>query len=181
VQGPSALTLDLVNVVRRIKLLGFNGVRLPFSFTGVVKTHVHARRLASAHRMLAQTLLDTQCMTRNSLIAVKAASWGYTLVISNPRTRANPLFRCSPRLQIWTALQWTARSRAPTYSRATCAPTHATPPPASRQVRPSTSALLNTTATMLGACAASGSRFSAEIQLCHWSAVSIYSPDSNKV
>ena len=33
-QGPTALTLDLVNVVRRMKLLGFNAVRLPFSFTG---------------------------------------------------------------------------------------------------------------------------------------------------
>jgi hypothetical protein len=33
-QGPSALTLDLVNVVRRMKLLGFNAIRLPFSFTG---------------------------------------------------------------------------------------------------------------------------------------------------
>ena len=30
-QGPTALTLDYVNVVRRIKLLGFNAVRLPFS------------------------------------------------------------------------------------------------------------------------------------------------------
>ncbi len=34
VQGTTALTLDLVNVVRRMKLLGFNAVRLPFSFTG---------------------------------------------------------------------------------------------------------------------------------------------------
>ena len=33
-QGTNALTLDLVNVVRRMKLLGFNAVRLPFSFTG---------------------------------------------------------------------------------------------------------------------------------------------------
>ncbi len=30
-QGPTALTLDYVNVVRRIRLLGFNAVRLPFS------------------------------------------------------------------------------------------------------------------------------------------------------
>ena len=30
-QGPTALTLDYVNVVRRIKLLGFNAIRLPFS------------------------------------------------------------------------------------------------------------------------------------------------------
>ena len=30
-QGPTALTLDYVNVVRRVKLLGFNAVRLPFS------------------------------------------------------------------------------------------------------------------------------------------------------
>jgi hypothetical protein len=37
-QGPSALTLDLVNVVRRMKLLGFNAIRLPFSFTGASAT-----------------------------------------------------------------------------------------------------------------------------------------------
>ena len=41
-QGPTALTLDYVNVVRRIKLLGFNAVRLPFS----VQVTVARRRLA---------------------------------------------------------------------------------------------------------------------------------------
>ena len=30
-KGPSALTMDYVNLVRRLKLLGFNAVRLPFS------------------------------------------------------------------------------------------------------------------------------------------------------
>ena len=30
-KGPSALTMDFVNVVRRLKLLGFNAIRLPFS------------------------------------------------------------------------------------------------------------------------------------------------------
>ena len=37
-QGPTALTLDYVNVVRRIKLLGFNAVRLPFSMQVTVDT-----------------------------------------------------------------------------------------------------------------------------------------------
>lgn len=30
-KGPSALTMDYVTLVRRLKLLGFNAVRLPFS------------------------------------------------------------------------------------------------------------------------------------------------------
>ena len=30
-KGPSALTMDFVNVIRRFRLLGFNSVRLPFS------------------------------------------------------------------------------------------------------------------------------------------------------
>jgi aryl-phospho-beta-D-glucosidase BglC (GH1 family) len=30
-QGPSSLTLDFINSVRRIKLLGFNTIRLPMS------------------------------------------------------------------------------------------------------------------------------------------------------
>ncbi len=30
-QGPTALTLDFITVLRRIKLLGFNTIRLPFS------------------------------------------------------------------------------------------------------------------------------------------------------
>ncbi len=32
-QGPTAMTLDFITVVRRIKALGFNMVRLPFSMT----------------------------------------------------------------------------------------------------------------------------------------------------
>ena len=30
-QGPTALSLDVLNTVRRIKLLGFNAVRMPYS------------------------------------------------------------------------------------------------------------------------------------------------------
>lgn len=30
-QGPSSATLDFINVLRRIKLLGFNTIRLPMS------------------------------------------------------------------------------------------------------------------------------------------------------
>lgn len=30
-QGPTALTLDFITVLRRIKLLGFNTIRLPMS------------------------------------------------------------------------------------------------------------------------------------------------------
>lgn len=36
-QGPTALTQDFQNVALRIKLLGFNTIRLPFSFQ-VIKT-----------------------------------------------------------------------------------------------------------------------------------------------
>lgn len=35
-QGPTALSMDVVNVLRRIKLLGFNAVRLPFSMQNLV-------------------------------------------------------------------------------------------------------------------------------------------------
>lgn len=35
-QGPTALSLDIVNVVRRIKLLGFNAVRLPYSMSELI-------------------------------------------------------------------------------------------------------------------------------------------------
>ena len=35
-QGPTALSQDAVNVVRRIKLLGFNGIRLPYSMADLI-------------------------------------------------------------------------------------------------------------------------------------------------
>ncbi len=47
-QGPTALTLDYVNVVRRIKLLGFNAVRLPFS----MQVDIDVARLMLAHPLL---------------------------------------------------------------------------------------------------------------------------------
>ena len=35
-QGPTALTYDVLNVVRRMKLLGFNTIRLPFSMSDLL-------------------------------------------------------------------------------------------------------------------------------------------------
>jgi len=44
-QGPTALTYDMVNVVRRIKLMGFNAIRIPFSFKDLYKkTPLNFRR-----------------------------------------------------------------------------------------------------------------------------------------
>jgi hypothetical protein len=43
-QGPTALTLDYVNVIRRLKLLGFNAIRLPFSMQARLKGRFHATR-----------------------------------------------------------------------------------------------------------------------------------------
>lgn len=57
VQGPTALTLDFVDVARRMKLLGFNGVRLPFSFidlytrTPVDRTLVSSQLGISSHAL----------------------------------------------------------------------------------------------------------------------------------
>ena len=39
-QGPTATTLDFITVVRRIKLLGFNTIRLPFSMQALGLPHV---------------------------------------------------------------------------------------------------------------------------------------------
>lgn len=35
-QGPTAISKDAINIVRRIKLLGFNAVRLPFSMRDLI-------------------------------------------------------------------------------------------------------------------------------------------------
>lgn len=35
-QGPTALSLDALNTVRRMKLLGFNAVRLPYSMADLI-------------------------------------------------------------------------------------------------------------------------------------------------
>ena len=61
-QGPTALTMDYVNVVRRIKLLGFNAVRLPFSMQVTVSR--------------GQTTGSATCLhcTRLFLLATSAAS-----------------------------------------------------------------------------------------------------------
>lgn len=60
VQGPTALTLDLVNVVRRMKLLGFNGVRLPFSFTDLYTRTPVDRTLVSAQLGIMLTVYALQ-------------------------------------------------------------------------------------------------------------------------
>lgn len=35
-QGPTAPSMDVINVIRRINLLGFNAVRLPFSMSDLI-------------------------------------------------------------------------------------------------------------------------------------------------
>ena len=46
-QGPTALTQDVLNEVRRMKLLGFNAVRLPYSMADLVNLTATNFRYAS--------------------------------------------------------------------------------------------------------------------------------------
>ena len=39
-QGPTALSQDAINIVRRMRLLGFNAVRMPFSITDLLSSNI---------------------------------------------------------------------------------------------------------------------------------------------
>ena len=96
-QGPTSLTLDFMTNVRRIKLLGFNTIRLPMSLkVGADEAAVMPRQMAHHKLPGSVLLLCTDCASEAACIN-KVVSWNVTWLASSCEPCLQSLFEDRPR------------------------------------------------------------------------------------